>query len=239
MSTMYWVRHGQARFLTEDYDRLSDLGRAQSRLLGEYWVQEGVQIDRVWTGTLLRQRDTASEAASAASAAGAQWPEPQSLSDLDEYPLEEIQAVIAPQLAEEDSGFAARMAELGEATEHRARSRLTQLVLESVMDAWIAGRYDAPELTTWASFSGGVVASFREIARAAPKSSTSVVVTSGGPIGVAVQSVLRAPDLEAAHLNWRVYNASFTRFTFSGTRVSLDQFNAIPHLTSAETRSYR
>ena len=59
---------------------------------------------------------------------------------------------------------------------------------------------------------------------------TVAVFTSGGPIGVSVQSALEAPDLKAAELNWRVYNCSVTQFTFSGERISLDAFNGTAHL---------
>ena len=107
------------------------------------------------------------------------------------------------------------------------------------MEAWISNEYDAPDLLSWQDFAGGVRQSLREVMKSAPRGSTTAVVTSGGPIGISVQTVLQAPQLEAAKLNWRVYNASLTRFTFSGARISLDQFNAIPHLTEAKWRTYR
>ncbi len=239
MSTLFLVRHGQARFLTDDYDRLSDLGRVQSGRVGRYFCDESVTVDQVWTGTLVRQRDTAVEARAASAEAGREWPAALTLEGLDEYPADAIKATIAPQLADRDPSFAALLADMREATERRARYRLVHLVLEAVMDAWIAGHYEGPDLLSWPEFSARVKGALKEIMSAAPRSSTSVVVTSGGPIGVAVQSVLQAPDREAARLNWRVYNASMTRFTFSGARISLDQFNAIPHLRDPAERTYR
>ena len=35
---MLLVRHGQASWFEENYDRLSSVGEAQSRLLGELWA---------------------------------------------------------------------------------------------------------------------------------------------------------------------------------------------------------
>ena len=58
MSTLHLVRHGQASFGADDYDRLSDLGWHQSRRLGEYWRGKGQQFDRVIVGTLRRQNET-------------------------------------------------------------------------------------------------------------------------------------------------------------------------------------
>src|SRR5690606_16422752 len=59
MSLIYLVRHGQASFGSEDYDRLSELGQRQSRWLGEYFAERGLRFSRVFCGTLARQRDTA------------------------------------------------------------------------------------------------------------------------------------------------------------------------------------
>ena len=61
MALLFLVRHGQASFGTADYDRLSELGRQQSRWLGEYFGERAVRFKRVVAGTLRRQQDTASE----------------------------------------------------------------------------------------------------------------------------------------------------------------------------------
>ncbi|MGH9676067.1 MAG: phosphoglycerate mutase family protein, partial [Candidatus Acidiferrum sp.] len=47
MGRLVLVRHGQASFLQQDYDKLSELGEKQSRLLGEYWVRHKTRFDRV------------------------------------------------------------------------------------------------------------------------------------------------------------------------------------------------
>jgi broad specificity phosphatase PhoE len=38
MREIYVVRHGQASFGTDDYDRLTEIGFAQARLLGAYFA---------------------------------------------------------------------------------------------------------------------------------------------------------------------------------------------------------
>jgi broad specificity phosphatase PhoE len=63
--------------------------------------------------------------------------------------------------------------------------------------------------------------------------------TSGGPIAVTVQTVLGAPDRAAIELNWRIRNCSLTQLIFSGSRMSLDSFNTIPHLQDPQLWSYR
>ena len=52
MGTLHLVRHGQASFGSDDYDRLSDLGVRQCRRLGEYWAARGQRFSAVLRGTL-------------------------------------------------------------------------------------------------------------------------------------------------------------------------------------------
>src|SRR5699024_1874536 len=59
MSVLYLVRHGQASFGTDDYDRLSDLGKEQSRTTGRFLASQGIEPDRIVHGEMLRQRQTA------------------------------------------------------------------------------------------------------------------------------------------------------------------------------------
>ncbi len=55
------IRHGQASFGAENYDKLSDIGREQSRRAGDWLRAHGWVPDRVLTGDLSRQRGTADE----------------------------------------------------------------------------------------------------------------------------------------------------------------------------------
>jgi broad specificity phosphatase PhoE len=66
-----------------------------------------------------------------------------------------------------------------------------------------------------------------------------VLFTSGGPIGVLVQTALNAPDRAFLEVNWRVRNCSVSEFVFSADRLSLDSFNTIPHLTDDRLRTFR
>ena len=97
-----------------------------------------------------------------------------------------------------------------------------QKVFEAAMDKWI----DTPAFT---DFHARVVHGLRRIQRG-PSNRKVVLFTSGGPIGVLVQTALGAPPRAFADVNWRVRNTSITEFVFSADRLSLDSFNAQPHL---------
>ena len=59
MATIYVVRHGQASFGAENYDKLSELGCRQAAVVGDYFRDHGIHFDAVYSGDLSRQRETA------------------------------------------------------------------------------------------------------------------------------------------------------------------------------------
>lgn len=71
------VRHGQASFGKSDYDQLSELGRTQSRLLGQFLSTRDITPDRIVSGSLNRQRQTA-----AAVCVAAGWVTPTDVDDV-------------------------------------------------------------------------------------------------------------------------------------------------------------
>ena len=92
--------------------------------------------------------------------------------------------------------------------------------------------YESEEVMPWEEWSGDVRDVITTIMQKAGTGRRVAVFTSGGPIGVSVQTCLEAPEIQAAKLHWRVRNASFTEYTFSRGRIALDYFNATPHFVN-------
>jgi phosphohistidine phosphatase SixA len=92
MAILFLVRHAQASFLELNYDKLSQLGEAQARLLGEYWAKRNVVFDRVCVGPRVRQKDTARLVSEAFERNGLTFPQPMVLSEFDEYKGEVVLA---------------------------------------------------------------------------------------------------------------------------------------------------
>src|SRR5438874_10263663 len=55
---LYLIRHGQAGS-RDNYDQLSEIGRKQSVLLGEYFRSAGIRFQAAYSGGMQRQRTTA------------------------------------------------------------------------------------------------------------------------------------------------------------------------------------
>ena len=239
MAQLILVRHGQATPFEEITDRLSPLGETQSRKLAEFWIRNRATFDEVYTGSLDRQRRTEELVRAAFIAHGLDWPEAQVIPELNEYDADSVVKHFAPQLAERDPQF--RM--LVEATECGGggpdQNRRFQRMFEALMNRWITGELDSSEVESWRTFRDRVQRGLRRITQGRASGRRVAAFTSGGPIGVAVQIALNAPDRTGLEVNWRVRNCSVTEFVFSGERLSLDSFNGLPHLDDPALRTFR
>jgi broad specificity phosphatase PhoE len=212
MSTLTVVRHGQARPFDSNPDQLSALGEEQARILGEYWKRTGVTFDEVWSGSLTRQRQTAELAIGS----------PQISEDWNEYDASGILHNFAPPYELEDGAD---------------RNRKFQKIFEPAMLAWLAAE-EHPAVETWGVFRSRVLGALRRM-QDGPSNRNVALFTSGGPISVLVQAAIGAAERSFLEVNWRVKNCSLTEFTFSRDRLSLDSFNAVPHLERPELRTFR
>ncbi len=239
MSRLILVRHGQASFFTDNYDRLSTLGERQSAVLAEHWLAQGERLDALFCGTLQRQRRTGEVVRETFEAAGVDCPDLEVLPGLNEYHGDQAMEHLLPELSERDSRFQQLKDNLDSAAEGTERYRAFHLLLEAVVIEYIRDDYDTNGFERWPEFCTRVRDAFNDIRGRKGSGQNVAAFASGGSIGVIVQTVLRAPDVVAAELNWRIHNASTTQFTYSGPRITLDNFNGIHHLTDPELVTYR
>lgn len=247
MATMLLVRHGQASWFEENYDRLSSVGEAQSRLLGELWAGRGIEVTRVFSGPRLRQVRSAELCGEAYSASGRHWPAPVVIEDLDEMRIEPLFREQMPELFERHAHLRALSDALLAAGGDQARARIVGRLFEGVVTMWMKGQIAADGVESWEQFRSRVQGALRaaqefrtdgNLARA-PSGRTVVVFTSAGVIVAAAQRALSLDDDKALALAWQVRNSSVSEFLFSRERWSLRSFNSVPHLADAEMITYR
>lgn len=207
MAELLVIRHGQASFGTDDYDRLSDLGRRQSRAVGEILRESGWRPDRLITGTLRRQKETLAEMGFAVP--------PEEHPGFDEYDFHDLLRV----------KFGGRMPD----AVHRDRKTHFRTLRDALLE-WQAGGLEGAR-ESWRDFVARV-AQARDFATATGARRV-LVISSGGPIGQLVATTLQAPPAQMVALNLQVRNSSMTRFVFSRDRISLHEFNAAPHFAGA------
>jgi broad specificity phosphatase PhoE len=238
MGLLTFVRHGQASFLADNYDKLSDLGEDQARRLGEYWADRAVKIDTVYAGPLVRQRTTADRAAEAYAHRGLPWPEVHILDDLEEFPADTLGKKIMPQLIAEDPAIAQSLMAFQNATETRERERHFQRAFEIVADYWIQGRFD-DDVESWKSFQTRVERALTHMTSDAHRGQHVVAFTSGGPTALAARYALDATPKAAMALAWTLRNGSISEFLFSNDRFTLQTYNGLPYLNDPAHITHR
>lgn len=231
MSELILVRHGQATFGAATYDQLSPLGIEQVRKLAGHWRETGENFDCLYCGSLRRQRQTAAELQDLLTGDDESPREDAALNEYDGDPL--IRSYLRDFAREE--GF-------DPLPEWPVRDRtLFQRLFEAAAAKWIAGRLVPADGDTkferWSDFQLRVHQALDRIMSRHARGSKVLVSTSGGVIALALQRVLRYPDTEAIATNWMVQNSSVTRIKYGNGRISLMQFNSLPHLERVGTQS--
>lgn len=219
MAEFYTVRHGQASFGAEDYDRLSELGWRQARWLGEHWKRDGVGFDRILCGDLLRHRQTAEGICEGLG-------------------LDVSQVQIAAQLNEFD--FHSVLHSYGEIYPQSVPPRDSPRphyyrFLKKAMHAWIDGEIVPAE--SWSGFEQRIDEALNLIGDS-PSGSRTLVVSSGGAIAMMVRQVLGARASTVTNLNMQIKNTSVSRFFSGSESMSLHSFNHVPHLEDEEKREF-
>lgn len=211
MGTLYMVRHGQASFGSDDYDRLSELGRKQAVRLGEWFAKKGIRFDGLIAGTLKRHRQTLEGILEGMQHAG----EHLSWDGLNEYDAEAVIAAIHPEKLEKPTS--------PEMVRHHFR------LLRDGLATWMAGDSQPQGMPSYEQFVAGVAGALDHV-RANHYGQNVLMVSSGGPISTAVGHVLGTSPETTIELNLRIRNTSVTEFAFTPKRAVLVMYNAIPHL---------
>jgi broad specificity phosphatase PhoE len=230
MSVLYLVRHGQAG-TRENYDALSDIGRIQSRHLGEYFRAQEIHFSAVYSGSLARQRATAEETLPDAEIrVDAGW---------NEFDLPHVYRELSPHLSADDEQFRLDHEEMqraiarNEAAVHRKWNDCDKKCVR----AWIEARYEYSG-ESWLEFVERIHAALGRVIEAAHEGNVAVF-TSATPIGISAARTLEIEDRRAMWLAAVMFNASMTTLRVHGDEVRLFTMNATPHLSEANLRTFR
>ena len=184
MSSVYLVRHGQAG-TRDDYDSLSGLGRRQSRLLGEYFLSQGIEFTVAYSGAMLRQQQTAAEVSSVYTNAAVPFPELISDSQWNEFDLARVYREIGPLLCEEDPEFRSEYEDMRREVRQSAGSHEAQVHRRwrpcdtKMVEAWIEGRFTYGG-ETWSQFCERVAECLGKLS-AMPRQANILAFTSATP----------------------------------------------------------
>jgi broad specificity phosphatase PhoE len=239
MGILYMVRHAQASFLEPNYDKLSALGEAQSRLLGEHWAQRKITFDRACVGPCARQKDTVKLVSAACEKAGLRFPEPQTLPEFDEYHAEEVLRSTLPALLEKDQKIRDLHAAFLAAANNAAQRTTFQHLFAAVIGDWVRGVIRAEGVETWPQFCARVNSGLTKFLSSEKRDERVAIFTSGGPIAVATQRALHLSPESTLQMTWMSRNSSWSEFLYNSDRFTLSSFNIHEHIADPALLTYR
>jgi broad specificity phosphatase PhoE len=208
MAELILVRHGQASFGADDYDKLSELGWQQSRWLGEHFAARGAAFDRVCRGSLRRHAET--------------------LAGIGEGMGRALEGAEDARLNEYDSHALLNAHLKGNPLPKGGDRREHFRILREAMYAWTDGSLAGAPHEPFAEFRGRVLGALDELRRGAAK--RVLVVSSGGPISTILAEVLGMPLRGVVDLNLQTRNTGITELQAGATRIHCVSFNNVPHL---------
>ncbi len=214
MSELFLVRHAQASFGEDDYDRLSTLGHKQARWLGEYFQDRKVHFDQVICGNMLRHRETLENISAGMKRAFSNQTVHSQWNEFDFKSLTEAYLCDHPD----------------EAPDLSAPREAFFLVLHKALHAWADNRLAKNVPESWIEFEQRVHEALQVSTQQVKKGGKILVVSSGGAISMAIRQVLMAPPTAMIQLNIQTRNSSFSHLYFNHKEFQLSGFNHTPHL---------
>jgi broad specificity phosphatase PhoE len=235
MAAIYLIRHGQASFGKADYDKLSEKGIEQSRLLGQFW-QSMSRPDKIYSGDLLRHEQTLEHFLLGYQA------DPSSVilhSGFNEFNHVELLACYDSQW----KNFAQMASSIDKMPNP---NKVFQKEFSCALDRWVSGKHDNEYKESWPQFKKRCVHALQDVIQQqliAKKESTTnphnkyanniCIFTSGGTISVIIQHLLGLSDQKALMVNQQLRNTSVTKLLCSGDNITIDYLNNYSHLTLA------
>lgn len=216
MSRIYLVRHGQAPFGTDDYDRLTATGVAQCERLARHWRAIGRRVDCLYSGTLRRQKDSAAAFARSYGIDGGPEPLPRELPGFEEYNHRA--------LLEAHDGAGLRTAPADPRAFHRR--------LSGALAAWTEGRLAGFE--PYREFRARCTGALASLLAATGRGRTAVLFASAGSIAAAMQDALGIGDRDAVRLKLTFYNTGVSCLLWDGAALTIESVNAVSHLEHPE-----
>ncbi|MGO3023733.1 MAG: histidine phosphatase family protein [Brevibacterium sp.] len=208
MSVLYLVRHGQASFGTDDYDRLSDLGKEQSRITGRFLASQGLEPDRIIHGEMLRQRQTAEGLLAGLGRdmdahVDAGW---------NEYAAWELTGVLE---------------DLDPRAQHD--SKIFQGELERGAARWASGEHDEDYTETYNQFTSRVERALDDAVAAMESGQSTIVVSSAGAIAWTAARLIGGGFDQWMAFNRVTINTGITKIITGRGGTSLISFNDHGH----------
>lgn len=219
MASLYLIRHGQASFGQKNYDRLSDIGNRQAKVLGEMLVKRNGEFDALIAGEMERQQDTALP-----------YLEHKDLvsnlaidTGFNEYDSEGVFRTYLPKVYQDRPDLSMRHNDLFK------DKALFKTCFNAVLNHWLNDTSGRADLESWNEFTQRVIDALDDVANSIGRNGKAAIFTSGGPICIAVGHVLGLDKSGVIKQTWLTRNGSITELHWGGSQPQLLGYNDVSH----------
>lgn len=213
MAEIFVVRHGQAAFGTHNYDRLTELGWAQSQALGHYFNQAGIKFKTVITGELQRHKETL-------TGLSKELPDIPTATNYNHFDELDFHGLV--------DAYLSLSREQPDLSDRATYFRCFRRALNAWKNSELMGVKES-----WIDFDARALQCMKQILTL---SGPVLIITSGGIASAILRHALELSPDKMFDLNLQALNTGITRYFSRGERLMLHSFNAVPHLESDRRR---
>jgi broad specificity phosphatase PhoE len=227
MGALYFLRHGQASFGSNNYDQLSPMGHQQAKVLGQALKARGVRPDVLISGTMKRHLETASGVLAEMGLGASLGDTLLQHAGVNEFDHENVIEVAEPRYVD-------KLAMMGDMAASGDPRRAFQTFFKDAVARWVAGSHDEDYKEPWSVFKLRVVTALDELVKRTPPKGSTLVFTSGGTISVVCAHLLGLNDAQAFTINWTLANAGITKVQAGRDGLHLISVNEHAHVEGAQ-----
>lgn len=226
---IYLIRHAQASYLTDDYDRLSHLGNQQTNALAMYMVNH-ISINGIYVGPHKRQQQTALKIQQTYNEHARPIPTPIFTPELKEHSGPATLHHHKPTLIRKDPHC---MQWHEEATKNPNELRANSInIFEYFIPKWMNNEFRSEGLEDYASFRKEITKGMKSILANHLPDENIVLVSSAGSISTIIALLTDLQETNRiAQLSFEILNASITSLKLVNENWVIDKFNQVDHLT--------
>ena len=210
MPEIYFIRHGQASFGSENYDNLSNLGKRQSKIVGSYFKKIDLTFDRIISGTLNRQLQTCNHIIKEISFSN----DPEKTILLNEY---NVRSVLLGYVGNRDL-----------TKEEKFDEKIHFILLKKAITAWSKNKIKLAKADTWVNFQKRGLDVLNNVSKFNNK--RTLVISSAGTISMIIAQILELPERQFVNFHLQLYNTGFSKVIFDKNGAYLSLFNSVAHL---------
>lgn len=217
MARLYLVRHAQASFGAENYDKLSELGLKQSTYIPSHFSDDPTVTRILYRGDMLRHKETANYSFTGLT--------PVIKAGINEFDHMNVLTVYQPDINDK-----AKMTEI--VMSQKDPKQFIEDEFKNAMLRWMTEEGTTSYTETFRDFKTRVVDSIQDIISAARKEKHKevIAVTSGGVISLYMTILMDMPQIRMIELNQHIANTSVTSVLFNDKKTTLSYYNNFSHL---------